>query len=409
MSEAAAGSTSLGAAFDSFWVGGDLGSALEKARREPEDEPVSCAGLAVLELLAGNLGAAAGVAQRRGSDLGSGTAGWILDAVSVAVGAWRGDVATPPRPGADRWANALGMLLVADAASTAPPPLAAGIADEAVGQAERAGDPRLVLWADRCRASALVEAGDHQAGSSLAGRLSDADSVEAARNDRVRGTAALRLGDLDVAKAKLQSSVEVISRAGLALEAVQSLIALSEADHEQARAHLRRAAELIEEAGADPAFQRLLDRRPTLELTMLGAQSMAVGGELVKPKTSHAEQLVFGLALAGGSLDAGELCARLWPGKEAEDASGNLTTSTWEARVALGREAWRLDRVGDRLTLDLEGVRIDLDDTIAALESDGYDPALVDRLQLPVLPAWRHEDWVIEADERRAAFAARFG
>ncbi len=448
----------LGDAFGRFWQDGQLAAALSRHEINVADaqstgdagqhEWSTLPSSAVLALLAGRFDQAVAVAREAQRQMGAGNveglgppaptlqaqqggsigptrpnpaspSGWVPSAVALcewvvcAVDGWHGERSAVPEPLAgDRWSSGLGLVLASEASANFDTELAALLAADAVGQAERAGDAALLRWADRARAGALVALGEPDAGLALASRLSDAPgqapAAEAARTDRVVGAAALRAGDDELARARLTPSAEVLATAGYIPEAVLALLALSEADPDGARSHLRRAHELAGEPGADSAFDRMFAMRPTLQVTMLGEQTLSVGGERCRAKTSHAEQLVFSLVLAGrDGLDARDLCERLWPGKDISKAMGSLTTATWDARAALGREAWRLDRKGDRLTLDTEDASVDLDDIMAALSAGSPDRELVQRLHLPLLPAWRHEDWVIDADERRAAVASR--
>ena len=184
-----------------------------------------------------------------------------------------------------------------------------------------------------------------------------------------------------------------------------------------------RAPDAIERARRlttpDPAFQVLWASRPSLRLEVLGRCNIAIGDRAVRFRTSKAETLVLMLALAGGrGIEADHLVRVLWADASRSKAASNLSTATYDARQALGSEAWRLHRSGSQLWLDLDGAFVDLDDAMrrarALMPNGGVvteestrarREALLD-LSQEVLPTLRFEEWVGQVNQRRETFLA---
>lgn len=385
-------------------------------------EEGSLAGLAFLTLLAGKVRTAETLA-RDGAESPLDGAPVALRRQSVArtvlavISSLRGEPADAAfdasiagaRSAGDRWAHALALALWAEHGSRSDAPQAVEHAGAAVRLAERCGDTALLHWADRSRSLAALAVGDFEAARLVAERLRETapNPTEQARARYVCGLAELRVGNREAATAALQDAADTFSVQGCRLERLPALLWLSVADHAQAPLHLGVARTLTAELEADPAIDRFWSERPALRLELLGSQRLVVGARTVECKTTHATKLIFSLALAGtAGLDADELCERLWPDKERDKALSSLTTATWDARTALASEGWRLSRSDDRLTLDMEGAAIDLDEAVAHLVDHPDDDGVIDRLRRQVLPAWRFEDWVVDIDERRAATLA---
>src|SRR5207342_3631547 len=107
-----------------------------------------------------------------------------------------------------------------------------------------------------------------------------------------------------------------------------------------------RAPDAIERARGlttpDPAYTRLWDARPNLRVHVLGRQTVHVG-----------EQLVLLLAIAGGrGIDNERVGHALWPDGDPGKMPSNLSSAAYDARQALGPEAWRLHRASSQFWLD---------------------------------------------------------
>ena len=108
-------------------------------------------------------------------------------------------------------------------------------------------------------------------------------------------------------------------------------------------------------------------------------------------------------------MPADQITAWLWPGRDPSRQTSNLSTATYDARRALGSEAWRLQRRGKSLWLDRDGADIDLDAALACLDRGATDEAAdAARAALGrgILPALAHEPWVRAANTR---LTSRFG
>ena len=71
------------------------------------------------------------------------------------------------------------------------------------------------------------------------------------------------------------------------------------------------------------------------------------------------------LAIAGGrGIDNERVGHALWPDGDPGKMPSNLSSAAYDARQALGPEAWRLHRAGSQFWLDLDGAFVDLDDAM---------------------------------------------
>lgn len=231
----------------------------------------------------------------------------------------------------------------------------------------------------------------------------------------------------------LKEAVAVFSAAGARYWLTQTYLALAEAEPLAAAQWKDRARS---DAYGDRAYARLfsLDANQQLQIRLHGEPSVAIGETQVRFATSHAELLVYVLALAGEQgLDRDTVIARLWPGGDTARGAGRLRTALWQARVALGQEDWRLQRHGERLLLVLDGAYVDDRKAMAQVErmiaSAGTvfakknivgDPKAVRELserklddevllvesaiavlEAPLLATWTDDDWLRQLNEER--------
>ena len=175
-----------------------------------------------------------------------------------------------------------------------------------------------------------------------------------------------------------------------------------------------RAPDAIERARGlttpDLAYTRLWDARPNLRVHVLGRQTVHVGDELVEFRTTKAEQLVLLLAIAGGrGIDNERVGHALWPDGDPGKMPSNLSSAAYDARQALGPEAWRLHRASSQFWLDLDGAFVDLDDAMRRVrhaESDDERRAALADLNQEILPTLVSDRWVREANLRRDSYIA---
>ena len=177
----------------------------------------------------------------------------------------------------------------------------------------------------------------------------------------------------------------------------------------------RRAVAL---ADGDPAYRRLLGGRSSLAIRVLGDAAVSAGNQRLCFPTRNAEMAVFALASAGrAGIHDEDLIDRLWPEASADRGRARLRTLLWQVRQVIGREAWRVERRGHRLHLELELASFDLAEVraraVAILSSP--DPeldveaahALMAELDQPLLVGWRYEAWVEAEADRNAELVSR--
>jgi two-component SAPR family response regulator len=98
-----------------------------------------------------------------------------------------------------------------------------------------------------------------------------------------------------------------------------------------------------------------------LSISVVGRGAVTVDGQPVRFATRHAELALYLLALAGSEgLGREDLIVALWPGVEPRGALPRLRTALWQVRRALGGHARRIERERGMVTLDLEGVELDV-------------------------------------------------
>lgn len=97
-----------------------------------------------------------------------------------------------------------------------------------------------------------------------------------------------------------------------------------------------------------------------LRIVLFHPRSVELGGEPVRFPTRHAELAVHLLAMAAPhGMPAESLCEWLWP--DAGPRRGpRLRTLLWQVRAALGDEAWRVQRRGRSLALEVGGAQVEL-------------------------------------------------
>lgn len=145
----------------------------------------------------------------------------------------------------------------------------------------------------------------------------------------------------------------------------QTYLALAEADPQSAKAWQGKArttalddrayTRLFESEG-----QALLSPEGQLRIRLHGEPGVFVGGTSVRFPTKQAELLIYALVIAGPEGEEREaLTKKLWPSADVKQASQKLRTALWQAKVSLGPEVWRLERKGDRLSLNLKGAHVD--------------------------------------------------
>jgi len=314
------------------------------------------------------------------------------------------------------WYVAITLVLRAEFTAWVQPTRSLADARNGLEQLITWGDVWWQTWALRAQGVAARETGDLEASVQVLRHLLARDL-----NPMERGVALLALGETIVRTDHPGEAVPVLNEARGLLEplgarywVVRCWIALAEVGPRRAERR-RRALALADD---DLAYRHLLIGRSTLRITMLGDAAVWLGNERLRFPTHKAELAIFALALAGSAgMHEDVLLDRLWHGAPADRARGRLRTLLWQIRRVLGREAWRLERRGDTIRLDLGGVEVDVlvarcrASSILVHTSDNVDVAsarrLVEELSQPFMHGWQYEDWV-EAEARyNAGLAAR--
>ncbi len=271
------------------------------------------------------------------------------------------------------------------------------------------GDKWFATTARRVRAEAALESGEIEAARLLAEGLIDQlpNPVERGRCQIVVSRAHLKSGDLEEAAHRADQAIRSFESAGATYLLVTALLLLAESDPMRAPDAIERARGLTT---PDPAYTRLWDARPNLRVHVLGRQSVHVGDELVEFRTTKAEQLVLLLAIAGGrGIDNERVGQALWPGGDPGKMPSNLSSAAYDARQALGPEAWRLHRASSQFWLDLDGAFVDLDDAMRRVrlaESEAERRVALKDLSQEILPTLVTDRWVREANLSREAYIA---
>jgi DNA-binding SARP family transcriptional activator len=78
----------------------------------------------------------------------------------------------------------------------------------------------------------------------------------------------------------------------------------------------------------------------------------------VKFRSQLAASLLYALA-GDGPQHTADLVATLWPICPVGAEASRLRTAIWDARRTLGTDAWRLERDGDSLYLNISGAQIE--------------------------------------------------
>ena len=234
--------------------------------------------------------------------------------------------------------------------------------------------------------------------------------------ERVRSLIALgeTLLGLDRSKEAVEplAEAEALGRQiGAKYLTASALVRLREADSRQSVRIGRALKDLV---SSDPAYERLLEERHSIEIRVLGDAGVFIDGERVKFETKKSELIVLALALAGpAGLHAEELIDRLWGESPTRHTTRRLNTEIHLARQALATLASRLEtRAGIRAlrvaTSEVDYLRLTAT-ALAALRD--RDAGLIEEssraLDEPLLSAWCYEPWAAELDERRKALRAR--
>lgn len=311
------------------------------------------------------------------------------------------------------WYEAIARALRAEFTAAVDPRLARADARWAIRELDRRGDQWWSVWAAQAAGIAAAESGMLTAATTALRQVlaqPQAPHLENARSLLLLGELQLRNHEDSEAAAVLQQAAGIFRQAGADYWQARCCVRLAAADPRHASKWIAQARRL---STTDPAYQLLFDT-DAIGLTAIGPGHILRDGRQVKVRTQHSERAIFLLALAEqNGMHAEELAERLWPEAVIEHKRllGRIRTLLWEIRQVLGAQAWRLERHGHVVTLDMTGAAFDLRDARDAAR-DGLrttsprQPRAVARLlRQPLLTRWQYEEWVRDeqlANERLA-------
>jgi hypothetical protein len=211
----------------------------------------------------------------------------------------------------------------------------------------------------------------------------------------------------------LHKALHLSDESGAKYLQARTFCLLSEVDVERSQEWRGRALEVMD---SDPAYRVLLTSSTPLRIDAFGRGRILVGDRQVKFPTRHAEAAVFILALSGyNGVNAESLAERLWPNVASSVWPGRVRTLLWQIRRALVDEAWRLQRDGAVIRLDLAGAIFDVDEArhlaqtvLQGISVPAQDHAqLVTSLRQPLVTAYQYEDWLSEFTNELHTLEAR--
>lgn len=264
------------------------------------------------------------------------------------------------------WYSVMVRTLRADYTARWAPHRSLADARRAQREAEELGDTWWQALARYSEGAALAELGDLPAAREVleAVVLDLTNPVERAFAQLELGEVLLGLSDRPAARSVLEEARRAFEGAGARYWATRASLAMGSADRDRGGRWLRLARST---AVADPAYDRLFAPSQELQIKVIGSPAVLLDGHKVEFLTRHAELGTYMLAIAGPKgLSADELAASLWPGVDERRTGPRLRTLLWQVRNALGREAWRVQRRGVLVMLDLTGVDVDLHDEALA-------------------------------------------
>ena len=278
----------------------------------------------------------------------------------------------------------------------------------ALAELEGRADQWWSAWAAQAMGVATREAGMPGAAVAMLRKVLDREQIplECARTRLVLGETLIRAGRSGDAVPVLREAADVFTAAGARYWTVRCQVRLAQADPVEASRWWSRARKGMTD---DPAYHVLFGGG-SLILRAFGPGEIRCEGHPLRVRTHNSERALFQLALAGpGGLHIEELADRLWPEVMVERRKilGRIRTLLWEMRQVLGAQAWRLERDGAIVRLDMIGVSFDLLEAreSARAASGPVAGEAADRLRAPLLTRWRYEEWVCEEESRNALLA----
>jgi tetratricopeptide (TPR) repeat protein len=310
--------------------------------------------------------------------------------------------------GHETQAEAVVRALRAVSTARTDPRRAASDSFRARAELDGRADPWWRAWAVHAAAVAALASGMPSVAETTLKASLDVPGppLERARAQLLLGEALLCQDRLAEAAAMLREAVAVFDPAGARYWAVRCYVQLSRAEPREGRRWMLQARQ----AGRnDPAFAFVLTDGAGLRLEAFGPGRILSGNRPLSFRSHNAERGLFLLAIAGSDgMHVEQIAESLWPGASSGHRLllGRIRNLTWDARRGLGLHAWRLDRTGPTVRLDMTGASFDLAAARAAARGPGMETSVAE-LQRPVLTRWAYEDWVVEQADYNQALIAK--
>lgn len=277
------------------------------------------------------------------------------------------------------------------------------------------GDEWWCRWARRAVAVADMHVGNlDAAGHALESLLREPlNPIERAGTLVMLGECRWRARSTAEALDALHEALRLADSTGSRYLQARALCLLAEVDHEHRDRWRDRALVAMTR---DPAYRALLTSHTPLRINAFGPGRILVGDRPATFATRHAKAAVFILAFAGNDgVNAETLAEHLWPNVSSTAWHGRVRTLLWQIRQALGEEAWRLERRGTIVQLDLAGSTFDVDEArrlahmVLRGSPIGADTRtqLVATLRQPLATTYQYEDWLSEHANELHALAAK--
>ena len=270
------------------------------------------------------------------------------------------------------------------------------------------GNPWWKAWAIHAVAIAALAAGMQSAAeTTLRQALTESQpSLVRARTLLLLGQTLLYGNRRAEARGFLKNAVELFEMSGARYWTVRGYTLLARSEPASAAAWIQRARRAW---GNDTAFVWLLQQDSALRLEAFGPGRVFSEGRPLTFASSHPEKLLFLLAFAGeDGLHVDQLAERLWndAARVRRQMLGRIRTMLWDARRGLGVHAWRLERTGPVIRMNMTGVAFDLTEARAVARSN-RDSHEVEQLLRPILSRWAYEEWVVEQSDTNQALHAQ--
>jgi tetratricopeptide (TPR) repeat protein len=256
----------------------------------------------------------------------------------------------------DLWFTFIAQAVRAELTAPFDPDGAETAARFVLAWAKTSGDQWWRTWAERGLGIVARVRGQLESSREILTSIVDLNPLEQGRTLIALGETLAQLGDARGASESLGTAVSLFGKQGATYWEVLALVLLARIQPLHASRLLARARA---KSNGDHAYGLLLAPAPGRLCIGLGEpRFLLIDGVALRFRSRRAVDLICTLA-AEGPMSPMTLAARIWPTCAPETALPRLRTAVWDARRGLGSEAWRLERQGGRLCLELQGAHLD--------------------------------------------------